>query len=143
MKIKLDTKNTLRINAVIFIAYGIGFIVAPQLMSSMYLKQPEALNGYAYWIMRYLGIANCSLATIYLAIADGAAESMKKCVLSIIAVGNLASAYCAYSKQDWHHQSAFIQLMILQFGLCGINLYVAGIFKGKYPTHQDERKRRY
>ena len=127
----LNTRNALRLNAAIFIGYGIGMMFAPQLMSSMYLKYPSSMNEYSHWIMRYAGIANCLLGAIYLAIADGGSQSMKKCVLSIIGVGNLLSAYCAFSKQDWHQPAAFIQLMILQFGLCAINFHVADTFKRK------------
>ena len=129
---EINTKTMLRVNAAMLMGYGIGCIFVPEMLVSTYFSNQSAINNHGYYLMKCCGISYCLLAGIFLAIGDGASESMKKCVLSIMGLANLVSAYFVFDNQNLFPQFAYYQLLIMNVGLGALNLNLgAGVFKVK------------
>ena len=117
----ISTKTVLKINAALFISYGIGFIFFPKFMGSMYLNNPSAPNDYAYWIMKYGGVANVAMGLTQLIIADGTPTKVKKSVACIIGVTFLVNLYNFYNKRHWIQDAAYIQILVMNFSMAALN----------------------
>merc|ERR1712154_260617 len=127
----VSTQSALRFNAAIYVGYGLGFMFAPSLMSSTYLKQPEMMNDHALFCLKWAGLAQTVFGAAQLAIADGGSDSMKKCILSILGVGNAMAAFLAFTGKDFHLEKPWYQVIAMQFGCCALNLFLGAVQKTK------------
>ena len=117
----ITTKTVLKINAALFTGYGIGFILFPEFMGSTYLNNPSEANEYAYWIMKYGGVANVAMGLMQLIIADGTQPKVQKSVACIIGVTFLVNWYNFYNKRYWIKDAAFIQICFMNFSMAALN----------------------
>ena len=120
--VMINTNKALRINAALLIGYGLALIFIPAFMCSFYLKNPSAMGEHAQQIMKYCGVANVVLGIILWVIADGAKAWIQKCVLSIMGIMMLVNTWVAFEKRDWHNDSAWMQLLIMNGVMAAMNL---------------------
>ena len=128
----IDTNKALRINAALLMGYGVALIFIPAFMCSVYLKNPSVMGEHAQWVMKYCGVANVVLGIMLSVIADSTKASLKRCVLSIMGVMMLVNTWVAFEKRDWHNDSAWMQLLIMNGAMAAMNFMVGNQFNVKF-----------
>ena len=128
----MSARLALRINGVLALLWGIGFIFGQKAICEMYLKDSSSINEYVFWIMKYCGLTNISLGLLYWVIANEAKISIQRRVLTIIGVITCFSTYVAFENRHLNKDGAFIQVFIQNAILALINLFIGTGIKEKF-----------
>ena len=128
----ISQKLAIKIQSIIYIAYGVGFLFAPSLMHSIYIKQ-SGMHETTELALKFCGAANTLWGMSMLAITDhiDSSKAMKKCILSILAVGNIACSWLIYSNKHLYVEQALYQGILMHVAFFAMNVFCGGFIKTK------------